>query len=306
MCDTGQDKAGIDMGYGQDKYDVDKGKGQDRVKEMANLRKSDRREKVLSKMNDIAKRHKNQEAVGAKQKKVKVKDTVGDSEPEKEVCQLAGKKDEDNTDSVFLPPEFCISPVHPKRSENPNDRLSDVGSYRNPSICSRESGRNNSFSSNINSNVPSANQSPALPESRYDSSSDRQEQHRLRSPSFHDYRRWRRGENRSYGVQDFRTVRIQDRLSPSFSDKRSASSPSDSINEFRILLQPGQERSSTVYEPRMYSWNLSNTLTPITNQAPSCNAKSQLNSDMKQTLKTLELKQNPPATFHVVDEDAIL
>ncbi|KAK0059273.1 hypothetical protein Bpfe_011349, partial [Biomphalaria pfeifferi] len=266
------------------------------LKEMANLRKSDRREKVLSKMNDLANRRKKEEAMEAKKKKSHVTVNNATGHGEAEVCQLLTKKEDDNTDSVFLPPEFCISPLQSKKF----DCLSDVGSYRNASVSSRGSGRNNSTSSCINSNVPSATQSPALSESRYDSSSNRPEPHRLRSPNFYDYHRWRKGDNtRSIGGQDFKTVRLQERLSPSPVEKRSAISPTDSFTEFRVSLQSDQDRFLAIHQSPTYKRGAPNSLTPN-------NVKFHPSTDMKQAFKVFEIKHTIPASFQVVDEDASL
>ncbi|CAL1532282.1 unnamed protein product [Lymnaea stagnalis] len=270
------------------------------LKEMANLRKSDRREKVLSKMNDLANRKKTQDALEAKQKVLEKLKGAGESEAGTEATQELTKKDtnEDNADSVFLPPDYCISPLQPRRPELSVDKQGDVSSLRN-SVGSKSSLRFNSTSS-YNSNGPSAATSPALSDCRH-SAADRVRS--PRSPSFHDYRRWKRADNRTLSALDYRTVRIQERLSPSALEQRSVHSQpnnrSPSLSEFRPSTLCGRERSSTIHETRPSRWGRASTLSPN-------NARFYRNVDIKPPVKTGDLKLGLPASFYVVDEDAVL
>ncbi|XP_059172012.1 uncharacterized protein LOC131953042 isoform X2 [Physella acuta] len=259
------------------------------LKEMANLRKSDRREKVLSKMNDLANRRKNQEAIEAKQKlEEKLKD-IGDNETDK-MAATARKKDpaEDNTDSVFLPADFCIPPLQGKPADS--DRLSDNSSYRNLSISSRGSVRNSSTGSFAPSNVPSNVNSPS--ETR-PSPTERTGPKRVRSPNFHDYRRWKRADNRVLNIPECKTVRIQeDRLSPCDQRSTPPDSPS-STSEYRTSGRKWRERSPTSHDARPSKWSKQNNLHP--------NRGHRLSDG-----KVNELKQSFPASFHIVNEDAVL
>ncbi|CAG5128407.1 unnamed protein product, partial [Candidula unifasciata] len=78
------------------------------LKEMAKLRKNDRREKVLSKINDISRSHLQHEA---KQKlQQKVKDAAPESEANTEAFQpLMTKETTEDTADVSLQPYCCIS-----------------------------------------------------------------------------------------------------------------------------------------------------------------------------------------------------
>ncbi|BFZ16680.1 hypothetical protein BsWGS_19719 [Bradybaena similaris] len=79
------------------------------LKEMAKLRKDDRREKVLSKISDIAKSRQQQEA---KQKlQQKIKDPAPDNEVDCETVRplMTKEANEDTTDSVCVQPNCSIS-----------------------------------------------------------------------------------------------------------------------------------------------------------------------------------------------------
>lgn len=77
---------------------------------MAKLRKNDRRDKVLSKMTDLATRR--QEDERKEKLQDKLKETSMDSDADSEASQPLVKKAarEDTADSAFLSPDYCNSP----------------------------------------------------------------------------------------------------------------------------------------------------------------------------------------------------
>ncbi|XP_005102799.1 uncharacterized protein LOC101863595 [Aplysia californica] len=290
------------------------------LKEMATLRKSDRREKVLSKMTDLANRQQQQEALEAKNKLEKERLRLLQKENENETDDqevnqaLLGKENnEDNTDSVFLPPEFCISPAaNSRKPEVRWDRSSESSSYRNTSVSSKGSGRNTSSCSTVVSNLPSSDtRSPSLSERRH--SCSHYSQPRVRSPSMHDYRSWKTCmTQKSSNLQDYRSSRLHERPSPNNSEHRSILTGAQdgltsSLTEFRLSPRCARARASTMHEPRP----------PIIKPgAKSKGGGLALHNETKPQ-KNLLIQQQPvkassdvkisfPASFHVVDEDAAL
>lgn len=112
------------------------------LKEMAKLRKDDRREKVLSKIHDIAK---SQQQHDAKQKmQQKVKDASADSEADTEALRPLMTKDaiEDATDPADLEPYCCMSPE--SHSPSPSERQSKAQPGRIRSLSYQEDTRRKS------------------------------------------------------------------------------------------------------------------------------------------------------------------
>ncbi|CAG5133770.1 unnamed protein product [Candidula unifasciata] len=222
------------------------------LKEMAKLRKDDRRDQVLSKMTDLAMRRQQEEC---KQKlQEKLKDTSMDSDADSETSQLVQKVPrEDTADSSFLSPDYCNSP----ESTSP------------------------------------------LSDSRYTFVPER-----TRTPSFHEYRKWKRKGNRSQSLQDYKQVRTQGRQSNSLYDHRAVfiytDKRSTSQNELRLSPLCSRERSSAVHETHPFRW-YNPKLSPAAGSA-----KFHKVSVNKQSKQTCEIRINLPANFHIVDEDGVL
>ncbi|GFN79580.1 hypothetical protein PoB_000608600 [Plakobranchus ocellatus] len=349
------------------------------LKEMSNLRKTERREKVLHKMTDLAKREKEKaereaEAKRRLQEKLRLtgsggesgddtesdaatsaptnqtrhqrrpllaarRPTFGSSSPIGSVAAMPIKdedeEDEDGggggsdvpsvSDSVFVADE------NGGKTEGRGDGRSSSGcggdkeiakgghrekrdlsqstssSCCTPATASSPLNRSTAGSTMFYYSVPSS--ADRLSPSTAEKALERGKLHsnRTRSPSFHDYRRWMRPSlgsepksNRGAGPAS------------SLSGQRSPGS-SPSYNMTNVHLSPlltGRTRSPAVHEVRTASKLKQTCKSPLSNDLKSQQrrrAESKHSCPSRRPVSvTVDSKSSFPASFYIVDEDAVL